>query len=177
MRREKPARASFTSTSSRACKHCSTIPRASRRSRTVISTLKVTNIQQAYAMSSTVMSTRNLLEREVDQRSSFRTSVFQPAPTAPQGLQTPTSTQHLRPGPISNEEKAQRRLHNLCMYCGNPTHTTDVEENKIGVKYFADKRDIALAFTSDGFRPRDNRSATCWPSILFNLNLPPDVKD
>lgn len=72
MRREKPARASFTSTSSRACKHCSTIPRASRRSRTVISTLKVTNIQQAYAMSSTVMSTRNLLEREVDQRSSFR---------------------------------------------------------------------------------------------------------
>lgn len=53
----------------------------------------------------------------------------------------------------------------------------EVEGNKIVVKYFADKRDIAPAFTSDGFCPHDNRSATCWPLILFNLNLPPDVKD
>lgn len=111
MRREAPARASFTSTSSRACKHCSTIPRASRRSCTVVSTLKVTNIQKANAMSSTVMSTTDLLERVVE-----------------------------------------------------------VEGNKIGVKYFADKRDIALAFTPDGFCPHDNRSATCWPSILFNIS-------
>lgn len=53
----------------------------------------------------------------------------------------------------------------------------EVEGNKIGVKFFADKRDMAQAFTSDGFCPHDDRSATCWPLILFHLNLPPDVKD
>lgn len=37
----------------------------------------------------------------------------------------------------------------------------EVEGKKIGVKYFADERDIALAFTSDRFCPHDNRSATC----------------
>ncbi|KAE8538034.1 hypothetical protein D1P53_006101 [Cryptococcus gattii VGV] len=59
------------------------------------------------------------------QRSSFRTSVFQSTPTAPQGMQSPTATQHFRPGPLPHEEKERRRTNNLCMYCGNPGHTID----------------------------------------------------
>lgn len=52
----------------------------------------------------------------------------------------------------------------------------EVEGIRSGVKYFTDKRDITLAFTLDGFCPHDNHSTTCWPLILFNLNLPPDVR-
>lgn len=52
----------------------------------------------------------------------------------------------------------------------------EVEGEKIGVNYFSDERDIALAFTSDGFCPFKKRSATCWPLMLHNLNLAPDIR-
>ncbi|ADV20459.1 Hypothetical Protein CGB_B5230W [Cryptococcus gattii WM276] len=60
-----------------------------------------------------------------EQRYLSRTSAFRPTPTASQGMQTTTSTQHFGPGPLPNDEKERRRSNNLCMYCGNPGHTTD----------------------------------------------------
>lgn len=59
------------------------------------------------------------------QRPSFRSSVSQSTPTAPRGMQTPTPTQQFRQGPPPHEEMERRRANNLCMYCGNPGHTTD----------------------------------------------------
>ena len=41
--------------------------------------------------------------------------------------------------------------------------------------YFSDDRDIALGLSTDGFAPFKRRDATCWPIILFNYNLPPEI--
>jgi Transposase family tnp2 len=43
-------------------------------------------------------------------------------------------------------------------------------------KFFSDNRDIALGLSLDGFCPFKRRNQTCWPLILFNYNLPPDVR-
>jgi len=42
--------------------------------------------------------------------------------------------------------------------------------------YFSDKRDIALGLSTDGFTPFKKRDKTCWPIILFNYNLPPEIR-
>jgi len=42
--------------------------------------------------------------------------------------------------------------------------------------YFADERDIALGLSTDGFAPFRRCKQTCWPIILFNYNLPPEVR-
>jgi len=41
--------------------------------------------------------------------------------------------------------------------------------------YFSDERDIALGLSTDGFAPFKRRNKTCWPIILFNYNLPPEI--
>jgi Transposase family tnp2 len=41
--------------------------------------------------------------------------------------------------------------------------------------YFSDERDIALGLSMDGFAPFKRRDKTCWPVILFNYNLPPEI--
>lgn len=41
---------------------------------------------------------------------------------------------------------------------------------------FGDGRDVALALSVDGFCPFKRRKQSCWPIILFNLNLPPDIR-
>jgi hypothetical protein len=43
-------------------------------------------------------------------------------------------------------------------------------------KYFSDPRDIALGLSTDGFCPFKRRKATAWPLILFNYNLPPEIR-
>ncbi len=43
-------------------------------------------------------------------------------------------------------------------------------------RYFGDWQDIALGLSTDGFGPFKCRKHTCWPLILFNYNLPPDVR-
>ena len=43
-------------------------------------------------------------------------------------------------------------------------------------KFFADERDIALGYSTDGFAPFRRRKNTCWPLLLFNYNLPPDIR-
>jgi len=42
--------------------------------------------------------------------------------------------------------------------------------------YFSDERDIALGLSTDGFTPFKKRDQSCWPIILFNYNLPPEVR-
>jgi len=42
--------------------------------------------------------------------------------------------------------------------------------------YFSDERDIALGLSTDGFTPFKKRDKTCWPIILFNYNLPPEIR-
>jgi Transposase family tnp2 len=42
--------------------------------------------------------------------------------------------------------------------------------------YFSDERDIALGLSTDGFAPFKKRSQTCWPIILFNYNIPPQLR-
>ena len=43
-------------------------------------------------------------------------------------------------------------------------------------RYFSDPRDIALGLSLDGFAPFKRRSNSAWPIILFNYNLPPDLR-
>ena len=43
-------------------------------------------------------------------------------------------------------------------------------------RYFSDRRDIALGLSLDGFAPFKRRSNSAWPVILFNYNLPPDLR-
>lgn len=51
-----------------------------------------------------------------------------------------------------------------------------VAGKELGHRFFSDKRDIALGLAVDGFAPFRNRKQTCWVIILFNYNLPPDVR-
>jgi hypothetical protein len=46
----------------------------------------------------------------------------------------------------------------------------------LGTKYFADPRDLALGLSTDGYAPFKKRKKTAWPILLFNYNLPPDVR-
>ena len=43
-------------------------------------------------------------------------------------------------------------------------------------RYFSDRRDIALGLSLDGFAPFKRRKNSTWPVILFNYNLPPDLR-
>jgi hypothetical protein len=43
-------------------------------------------------------------------------------------------------------------------------------------KFFNGARDIALGLSTDGWAPFRRRSKTCWPLLIFNYNLPPDVR-
>lgn len=49
-------------------------------------------------------------------------------------------------------------------------------QETLGHKYFADPRDVALGLSTDGFAPFKRRKNTAWPLILFNYNLPPDIR-
>jgi len=43
-------------------------------------------------------------------------------------------------------------------------------------KFFEDHRDIALGLSADGFTPFRKRKSSTWAFILFNYNLPPDIR-
>lgn len=42
-------------------------------------------------------------------------------------------------------------------------------------RFFEDDHDIALGMSTDGFGPFRRRKKTCWPIILSNYNLPPEL--
>ena len=41
--------------------------------------------------------------------------------------------------------------------------------------YFSDECDIALGLSTDSFAPFEKCDKTCWPIILFNYNLHPNI--
>jgi hypothetical protein len=43
-------------------------------------------------------------------------------------------------------------------------------------KYFEDHRDIALGLSTDGFCPFRKRKKTCWPILIYNYNLSPEIR-
>jgi hypothetical protein len=49
-------------------------------------------------------------------------------------------------------------------------------EKQAEYKYFSDPRDVALGLSLDGFSPFKQRKSTAWPIILFNYNLPPEIR-
>lgn len=64
-------------------------------------------------------------------------------------------------------------------------HYRDLLQERVvvdGVEYerfFSDERDIALLFMMDGFQIFKRcfgNTATCWPLIALNLNLPPEIR-
>jgi len=42
-------------------------------------------------------------------------------------------------------------------------------------KFFSDDSEIALGLSLDGFCPFKRHNQTCWPLIIFNYNLPPEI--
>lgn len=54
-------------------------------------------------------------------------------------------------------------------------HVT-VDGRQLPHKFFADSRDVALGLSTDGFAPFKRRTKTAWPLILFNYNLPPEIR-
>lgn len=42
--------------------------------------------------------------------------------------------------------------------------------------YFAGNTDIALGYLTDGFTPFKRSKQTCWPLLLINFNLPPEIR-
>jgi len=52
----------------------------------------------------------------------------------------------------------------------------EVDGEKLDHSYFSDPHDVALGLSTDGFAPFKRRKNTAWPLILFNFNLPPDIR-
>jgi hypothetical protein len=52
----------------------------------------------------------------------------------------------------------------------------ELHGRKLAHRYFADHRDVALGLSTDGFAPFKGHKYSAWAFILFNYNLPPDVR-
>jgi len=52
----------------------------------------------------------------------------------------------------------------------------ELRGQRLDRKYFADGRDVALGLSTDGFAPFKRRKNTAWPLIIFNYNLPPEIR-
>jgi hypothetical protein len=48
--------------------------------------------------------------------------------------------------------------------------------NATSNQYFSDPRDVALGLSTDGFGPFKRRQTTSWPLLLFDYNLPPEIR-
>lgn len=56
------------------------------------------------------------------------------------------------------------------------TKYVEINGRRYDFKYFSHILDIALGLSTDGFAPFRNRKSTAWPLIIFNYNLPPDIR-
>jgi hypothetical protein len=50
-----------------------------------------------------------------------------------------------------------------------------IHDTTLNAKYFSGKRDIALGLCTDGVGPLKTRKVSCWPLVIVNYNLPPDL--
>lgn len=51
-----------------------------------------------------------------------------------------------------------------------------INNTEMPFPHFSHPRDIALGLSMDGFAPFQRRKSTAWPLILFNYNLPPEIR-
>jgi hypothetical protein len=51
-----------------------------------------------------------------------------------------------------------------------------IDEKEQPHQFFEDDHEIALGLSLDGMCPFKRRKASCWPLILINYNLPPDIR-
>lgn len=65
------------------------------------------------------------------------------------------------------DSKCYRHLHTKHIQIGDET---------LPSKYFSDDRDVALGLSMDGFSPFKQCKQTAWPLILFDYNLPPEIR-
>lgn len=54
-------------------------------------------------------------------------------------------------------------------------HVT-VGDESLPHRFFSQPTDIAMGLSTDGFGPFKRRKQTCWPIIVFNYNLPPEIR-
>ena len=52
----------------------------------------------------------------------------------------------------------------------------EINGQRQGHKYFSDPHDKALGLSTDGFAPFKRRKQTCWPIIVFDYDLPPEIR-
>jgi hypothetical protein len=93
---------------------------------------------------------------------------------------------------MANEEKAKEARYRGEVHKHDPAMLQDIFDGKlyrsllnkrvsIGGRlqrhtFFQDTRDMALGFSTDGYAPFRKRSKTAWPLLLYNYNLPPEVR-
>lgn len=56
------------------------------------------------------------------------------------------------------------------------TKKVSINGQEMPYHHFSDSRDIALGLSTDGFAPFRCRKTTAWPLILYNYNLPPEIR-
>lgn len=56
------------------------------------------------------------------------------------------------------------------------TEYVTIDQKRRPYRFFSDSRDIALGMSTDGFAPFRRRKQTCWPLLLYNYNLPPEIR-
>ena len=61
-------------------------------------------------------------------------------------------------------------------YLGLVQKEVTINGHGLGHTYFSDPRDIALGLATDGVNPWRRRKSTFWPILLYNFNLPPEVR-
>ena len=51
-----------------------------------------------------------------------------------------------------------------------------IDGQEMPYTFFCDLRDLVLGLSTDGFAPFKRRRQTAWPLIIFNYNLPPEIR-
>jgi hypothetical protein len=93
---------------------------------------------------------------------------------------------------LANQEMAIKMLyrsrgfeydHSIVKDVFDGTHYCSLQGKKVVVNdqeqhhfFFDGYRDIALGLSTDGYTPFKRRTKTAWPLVLYNYNLPPDIR-
>ncbi len=56
------------------------------------------------------------------------------------------------------------------------TRHVQVGDEQLSHHFFDQPTDIALGLSTDGVGPFKSRKKTCWPLLVYNLNLPPELR-
>jgi hypothetical protein len=56
------------------------------------------------------------------------------------------------------------------------TKNIQIEHETLPFRYFSDTHDVVLGLSTDGFSPFKHHKQTAWPLIIFNYNLPPEIR-